>query len=349
MANKLYEGSGYVNIDWIEGHGMPFNFLVGGRGTGKTYGAIKWVIDHKQQFIYMRRTDTILQATLNGEFNPVNPVARDEGITLATEPINKYIRGWYRGEANENGVIKPVVGSKPLGVAVGLSVVGNMRGWDAQEYNYLINDEFIPESHERPLKDEANAFFNAYETINRNREFLGRPPLKCFLLSNANDMANDYFIKLGLIDIVDRMQMNKQNFYMDKSRGITISLLEDSPISRKKQETALYKLTKGTEYARMALGNEFTKDVHKPPVSRNLIEYKPVVKVGELVIYEHKNRYEFYATLHLSGSCKEFGTDDIDIRRFTTQYQYLWLAYLSNYIIFETYNTEALFKKFFNV
>lgn len=345
--SKLYLDSGYVNIAWIKGHKMPFNFLVGGRGTGKTYGALTDALEHKEKFIYMRRTDTILQATLNGDFNPMNPVAKDRNLTIATEPVNRYIRGWYRGYIDDNGVIRPD-DHDPIGVAVGLSVIGNMRGWDAQDYVTLINDEFIPESHERPLKDEADAFFNAYETINRNREFKGRPPLICFLLSNANDMTNDYFIKLNLIDVVDKMQQRGDEFYMDRNRGITISLLEDSPISKAKQQTALYKLTKGTEYARMALGNEFTKDTHKPPKSRNLIEYKPIVKVGELVIYEHKSRDEYYATLHLTGTCKEYGTSDIELKRFSKQYQWLWLAYLSDNIIFETYTTEALFRKFFS-
>lgn len=344
--SKLYLPSGYVDISWVRAHGMPFNFMVGGRGTGKTYGCLTNCLDKKDKFIYMRRTDTILQATLNGEFNPMNPIEKDRHLLLATEPINRYIRGWYPGITDDNGKVIPSAQS-PYGVAVALSVIGNMRGWDAQDYNVLINDEFIPESHERPLKDEADAFFNAYETINRNREFKGRPPLTCFLLSNANDMTNDYFMKLGLIDIVDHMQANKQEFYMDRDKGLTISLLEDSPISKKKRETALYKLTQGTSFAKMALNNTFTKDVHTKPKSMPLVEYRPIVKIGELVIYEHKSRYEYYACLHLTGSCTEYGTSDIEIKRFASQYNWLWQLYMKDFIIFETYNTEALFRKMF--
>ena len=40
----LYLPNGYVDIRWILAQGLPFNFLVGGRGTGKTYGALKVVV-----------------------------------------------------------------------------------------------------------------------------------------------------------------------------------------------------------------------------------------------------------------------------------------------------------------
>lgn len=325
---------------------MPFNFIVGGRGTGKTYGALLDALDEKQRFIYMRRTDSILEATLNGQFNPMNPIVKDRNMLLALSPINKYIRGWYSGVLNKDGRITPA-NDTPLGVAVGLSVMGNIRGWDALDYTEIIMDEFIPEPHERPLKDEADAFFNGYETINRNRELQGKPPVTCFLLANSNDLTNDYFIKLHLIDIVDKMQQSEQHFFMDSSRGLTISLLEDSPISKRKKQTALYKLTQGTTFSQMSLGNVFTKDVHVTPSSRPLVEYRPIVKIGELVIYEHKSRDEYYACLHLTGMCKEYKTTDIERKRFSIAYNFLWQEYMNDNIIFETYNTEALFQKMF--
>lgn len=344
---KLYLESGYVNIQGIRDYGMPFNFIVGGRGTGKTYGAITNCLDRKEQFIYMRRTDTILQSILaDNDLNPMAPIAKDRHLNIALEAINKYIRGWYNGVLDDDGKMKNA-GGKPYGVAVGLSVLGNMRGWDASDYTTLIMDEFIAEPHERVLKEEADAFFNAYETINRNREFKGQPPMTVFFLANAFDLTNDYFIKLKLIDIVDNMILQGNDFYIDKERGITISLLKDSPISAKKKQTALYKLTKGTSYADMALNNTFTQDVHKIAKSMPLNEYRPVVKVGELVIYEHKSKNEYYACLHLSGNCKEYGTSEVDIKRFNHTYDYLYLSYLNDHIVFETYTTEALFRKFF--
>lgn len=38
---KLYLDNGYVNMSAIIELGLPFNFVVAGRGTGKTYGTLK--------------------------------------------------------------------------------------------------------------------------------------------------------------------------------------------------------------------------------------------------------------------------------------------------------------------
>lgn len=342
---KLYDDSGYLNMPEIIERGDPFNFIIGGRGTGKTYGAIKYCIENHVKFIYMRRTDTIVQTIVNSELSPVRPVMADRCELSAVEKINKYVTGFYRATADEDGIPHPA--GSPLGIAVGLSVMGNLRGWSAADYTILINDEFIPEKHERPLKNEATAFFNAYETINRNRELQGLPPLQVLCLSNANDMTNDYFLTLNLIGIVDGMRENNQEIYHDGKRGLSIYNLLHSPKSQEKRETALYKLTAGTQYSAMALDNDFIFEDKSHIASRSLKEFVSIVKVGELVIYKHKSLSEFYACLHLTGTCPEYGITDIELKRFTSSYIYLWSAYLANNIIFETYTCEALFRKYF--
>ena len=80
-----------------------------------------------------------------------------------------------------------------------LSTISNVRGFDATDRDVLIYDEFIPERHERPIKDEATAFFNAIETIQRNRELEGKDPLTVLCLANANELANPLFIELKLV------------------------------------------------------------------------------------------------------------------------------------------------------
>ena len=52
----LYDNNGYLDIEKIIRCGQPFIFIVGGRGTGKTYGMLKYVLDNNIPFIYMRRT-----------------------------------------------------------------------------------------------------------------------------------------------------------------------------------------------------------------------------------------------------------------------------------------------------
>ena len=46
----LYLKSGYLNYSEVLDSGVPFIFIVGGRGTGKTYGALKWVHENIEAF-----------------------------------------------------------------------------------------------------------------------------------------------------------------------------------------------------------------------------------------------------------------------------------------------------------
>ena len=51
----LYLDSGYANIAYILSKGVTFNFVIGGRGTGKTYGALQHIINNDIKFALMRR------------------------------------------------------------------------------------------------------------------------------------------------------------------------------------------------------------------------------------------------------------------------------------------------------
>ena len=51
---KLYQESGYVNIAGILSLDVPFNFVVGGRGTGKTYTSLDYVVENDIKFMFMR-------------------------------------------------------------------------------------------------------------------------------------------------------------------------------------------------------------------------------------------------------------------------------------------------------
>ena len=39
----------------------PFIIVISGRGGGKTYGSLRYCIEHGIKFLYLRRTKTILE------------------------------------------------------------------------------------------------------------------------------------------------------------------------------------------------------------------------------------------------------------------------------------------------
>lgn len=347
---KLYLDSGYLNIAGIRAsaraQGLPFIFIVGGRGTGKTFGALMDAYESKEQFMFMRRTQTQLDQINRHEYSPFKAVNDYLGINIISSPISKYTAGYYHGEETDSGKIATV--GAPIGYTCALSTVSNLRGFDASDVTLLIYDEFIPERHERPIKNESAALFNAYETINRNRELKGLPALQMLCLANANDLGNNIFLDLGLVRIAETMRKKKREIWTDPKRGIMLILLQSSPISDKKRETALYRLTDGTEFSEMSIDNAFADEDAATIRSMPVSEYKPVCRVGEITIYRHKAKREYYVSCHHTGSPPSFGAGEIELTRFKRVYYWIWLEYLKDNIVFEEKVCEILLTRYFN-
>lgn len=341
---KLYTPEGWLNIPALRRDILPFTAMWGGRGIGKTYGWLKELrLDAPAPFILLRRTQTMIDLMNDPAFSPFAAIDRDCGCLTAVKPINKYILGFYNGES-DNGKLVPV--GDPLGYAMALSTIHNIRGFSS-DAEYMIYDEFIPEKHERPIPNEFDALMNAYETINRNRELMGRDPLRLVMLTNANQLGNPYFIGLRVILRVQKMLDSRQEIWRDPNRGIMLVNIQGSPISKLKADTALYRLTQGTAYYSMALGNEFSNDVYGRIGRVPLNDCKPIVAVGELCIYKRKSSDDWYVSDHLSGSPAVYGADSADLLRFCRAYPQLWGAYMRNAVIFQNSLCEILFRKYF--
>ena len=323
MDKNIYLKNGYLNISYILRFKVPFIFCVGGRGTGKTYGALKYVLENDIKFLYMRRTQSQADLINRPEFTPFKAVSRDTGELITCAPISKYNSAFYRAKYEDDKIIPDGL---PIGYTLALSTVSNLRGFDMSDCELLIYDEFIPEKHERPLKNEAQALFNAYETINRNRELVGEKPLKVLCLANANTITNPIFEALNIIDKVYAMEKSGQVLSVNESRGFAVVLLSESPISKLKQDTALYRLTSGSEFESMAIGNSYNVDFNRARV--NIVEYAPIFTVNGITIYQHKNKMELYATRHKSG-----GAVDIDTRLYRKRYAPMVLEYDSRGLI----------------
>lgn len=346
MNKKLYLPNGYFDFRYVRSLGLPFNFCIGGRGTGKTYGALKSMLDDDEKFMFMRRTQTQTDLINKPEFSPFKAICADIDREIVSAPITKYNSGFYNGE-EQDGKIVPV--GAALGYSAALSTISNIRGFDASDCKVMIYDEFIPERHERPLKNEASAFFNAYETINRNRELKGKPALQAFCLANANSADNPIFMELNLVNRVQRMQMTGEDTYIDRARGIGIFLLSNTAISAAKQDTALYRLTAGSEFAAMALQNRFADYDTSGINSRSLREYRPIVFVGELGIYEHKNRREYYVCAVKHGGAPEYSTGEADLQRFRQRYSWIVSVYYGCEMVFSDFMAERLLTKYVGI
>lgn len=332
--------NGFINMPAIIEKGNAFTIIFGARGTGKTWGALEYCLRMGIKFIYMRRTQTQLNLISVDSTNPFKSI--DE--TIAVKPIRKEITGVYR--MGEDG--KPE--GAPIGYFMALSTVSNVRGFDMSDVTVLLFDEFEGEPHERPIKREDSAFFNCYETINRNRELFGIPPLKAVLMANSNNMAVPIILAFKLVhDLENMTRKNKSVLNLD-DRDITLVLMSMTPISQKKANTALYRAVGSGAFADMALNNKFVANDMTNVSGKSFKEYRPLVAVGELFIYVHKDRREYYIAPHKYGSFNAiYEADTVSLKKWRKDYYILWLAHLNKMIYFEGYTEKVLFERYFNI
>lgn len=342
---KLYNDDGYVDIKRILEHEATFIFIYGGRGTGKTYGTLQEMIKGDHRFIYLRRLAAQCDIVKREDMQPFRTLNRDNKWNIQPFPVNKYVSAFYNSAISEDG--KQIPQGDSLGLLTALSTFSNLRGIDCSDVQVIILDEFIPELNERPIKGEADAVFNTYETVNRNRELNGEDPVKFVFLANSNRIDNPLFVELNLVRIADKIRKSGNEYYYDKKRRMLLIDLYKSKISEEKSDTALYELTKGTDFFNMAIRNSFINDERGRIQSKPLIEYKAVVSIGEITVYKHKSKREYYVSAHEEGSPKRYGTGAKERERFKKDFLYLYRAYMRNEIVFEEYINEILFDRYF--
>lgn len=347
-SKELYLPSGFINHAlWYEDP-APFIVAMGGRGTGKTYGALCDVVaGHYGKIVYVRRNDTQLSAAKLPELNPFKRVNADLGSDLMFAPMGKNVAGIYHG-VNKDGTV--VASGDPLGIGVPLSVFSNIRGIDGMDYDSIIFDEFVKESHERPIKNEDQAFLNLYESLNRNRELppLNRKPLKCLLLANTNDLRSPILDALGLVDILDRMIKKGQEYKTIRDGVLSIYLYQDSPISKEKEHTALYRVTKNADFKTMALQNSFTKANYEYVESRPLREYMPLVTIGDVTVYKHVRERLFYVVAGIRSTVY-YSTYPVDTKAFRADYYYLYEALLEKRLYYASASVKIQFERIWNM
>lgn len=350
-AKKLYLENGYVNMKELLLNPYTYIFGVGARGIGKTYGGLKAlteICDHTlSKFIYLRRTNSQVDLIYKPEFNPFKKINDDCNWDIIPDKLTKYSGGFFHSKENEDGEIVP--DGQPIGFILALSTFYNLRSVDLSDVDYLFYDEFIPQRNERSLKGEGEAFLHLIETISRNRELNGQKPLKVICMANPNTIDNEIFLILNLITAAEKLQKSKSEILIDTERSMQLILFDKSPISKKKSETTLYKLTRGTDFYNLAIQNEFEGEEKDTIKQVPLIEYRPIVNVGEISIYKHKSRKEFFCCRFRNNNAKTFLTGDLSLKRFKHEYDFLYANYMFNQnFIFETYLCQILLERYFN-
>ena len=350
-----YTKDGYIDFKTLYSKDKSiYKFILGARAIGKTFGELKFWIDRLKgtgrKFVYMRRTQTQIDLIRTPELNPFKALYEELGeeYSFILAPINKNVTGIYFAvyEPESNAYIK----GEHIGYMLALSTISNIRGFAGNDIEHIIYDEFTGEVHEKPIRNEGMCFLNAIETIGRNRETAGKEPLTVTCLSNSNLLANPIFMELGFITKCEKALNKGSKEIRLPERATSIYFVSDSPISKKKQTTSLYMLAGDqSEFSHMSLHNEFTGDHFEQIKSRDLREFRIICNVGEISIYKHKNKREWYVSEHRQGTPDSYSASDTDLKRFRQNYYYLELAHMNRHIIFENYITQVLFEKYLKI
>lgn len=347
---NIYLNNGIADMHKIMSLPYPLIFVIGGRGTGKTYGAVKEILDlpPDEKFFFLRRTQDEADTISYTDFSPFQPVINDNPkkyrqVVVQKIPHVKNISGVWYGELNSESVLVPT--GDAIGYIGALSTIHKIRGFNMESVTMGVFDEFIPEKHVASFRggggSEGDALLNAIETIARNRELLGKKPFKMVCLSNANSIASPVFQSLGIIDTVNKMAMKGKQECILPERGIAVFIFRDSPISAAKQNTSLYKAAQDGDFATMALKNDFEASTYLYIQQQPLQEYRIMANwADDVYIYRHKNSFpaRYYVTRHKSGTPKRnYHDDEMSKKRFKRNEQVFLNAWLSGNVSFSDY------------
>lgn len=327
--------TGYFNAEEIIRSRFYFIFVTGARGTGKTFSTLKYLIEEKKTFIFMRRTQT--EADLQGGTGDASEIWKVCQY-LGIEPKFKRI--------HQNVTLCDYGKGKIFILA--LSTFAKVRGMNFSSCDYILYDEFITEPHVPALRAEGFALQNMYESVNRNRELEGTKPVKMICLSNSLNIANDIFISWDLIGPAEELSSAPDEQMIYTRNDTLLIIMKNSPISAMKAETLLYK-NASEEFSAMALQNKFILNDFTYVESRNLRDYRPIFKVGNLYFYRHKSITEFYVSFKKAEvpESRQYKASSADLQRFRRKEIKYWGAYLDGLVRFESYKCIALFEKYF--
>lgn len=297
MVTHSMESKLFFNFwEVVETTSFFLYIAIGGRGIGKTYSILDGLCNNqKSQFLYVRRTEEELKTCVTFGENPFKAINRDFNREIEIVP-----------EGKGYAIIE---GETRLGKCGALSTFGKFRGADFDEIEYIFFDEFISTSPIDTLKKhETTLFYNLLETVQRNREILGKDSIKVILCANSNRLDSGIIKTLELGEVIRQMKVNKQEVFTDINRGIYLTLPRNLKITEMKKETSLYKLTKGTKFYDMSISNEFVSDTFDDVKKIQANRLIPIVAFNNIYFYEIKGMNMLYATKRKT-KCQTYNDD----------------------------------------
>lgn len=330
----------FINVQDYFKENINFYFFIGGRGVGKTYSTIQY-LDTLDFFIYMRYSVDELEKSIGNTDNPED----NEFYKIDNRYNCKKIKDGFYGIYKDD-ILK--------GYGVALATFYKIRGVNYERAEVLFLDEFIPEKNARRiLKDPSDALFNSIESINRNREFFDVPPIKVIACANSNNIYNEIFVALNVIQDVEMTLRMDNKIFCDPERDLQIAILESKKdFIEKKKNTSLYRLTKGTKFYEMALENNFAyNDFDYVRNNMSIIGYTQLMQIDNIMIWKKKGEDSFICKFtNDNRRDKFFINNEVQIKYLNRYYREpFFTAILNNKMYFDSYEIKKKIFDIFNI
>ena len=226
---------------WYDGSkvlekGSLFNFIVGGRGIGKSFFWKRYCLerfrDHGEQFIYLRRYKEELKGDkLKRLFNDLQAAGYFTENTIEIKGREIYFD------------------KKVCGYIQALSTALIAKSDSFPNVETILFDEFLIETGTyHYLKNEVESLIGFYETVARNR-----PDVSVYLLSNAITVSNPYFAYF-------RIQLPMKGARIWRRGEVLLDMPRDDEFIEMRKKSRFHRLIEGTDYADYSIENNFLLD-----------------------------------------------------------------------------------------
>ena len=238
----------------IDSYNATFNFIAGGRGIGKTYGAkkkaIRKAIKTGEQFIYLRRYKTEITASKTTFF-------ADIGQEFPEYQFR--IQGNAAQMAPASSEDDRKQAWQTIGYFVALSTAQSQKGVSYHLVTTVIFDEFIIEKgNVQYLPNEVIVMTNFYSTVDRYQD-----KTKVYFLANSVSINNPYFDEYGIKPDQDITgEIISPSLGIDTKGFIVAHFPDSADFAMSIYETAFGKFIKNTDYADYAVGNQFADNTN---------------------------------------------------------------------------------------
>ena len=233
----------------IMGYNAMLNFVISGRGNGKTFDYKRMALDYTNQTVWVRRYDNDL------------PDVEKEFMS------DLYKEGYYLDDAITIKDHRLIINGETKIFFVSLSTSNKKKSVSYANVDYIVFDEFIETKQNRNyLPKEVEMFLDLIETINRLR--VDRPEVRCFLLANKVTFVNPYFTFFKIKPFTGRFRKFKNGL-------IVVENYTNQDFIELKKKSRFGQLIEGTKYGKYAIDNESFRDTNdficKKPAESELL------------------------------------------------------------------------------